>query len=518
MRDDFATRLIQRQLLGPVAALGPRARTRSPTNMPRCCSSRAAASSARCRRRRWAPGAEPSEAELAAFYRSNQARYTIPERRVLRYAVFGPEHVAAAVAGDRGRDPGRLSPRTRAYAAARDPPAVAGRASDEAAARALAQKVAAGTSFAAAAAAGRAAAPPTSRSAPTAARHFAAKSSPAVAAAAFGAAKGATVGPIRVAVRLARRQGRRRHRLAATAARGGARRDRRPDPAAQGAERASTTSPPGSRMRSATARASTRSSPPQKLAVKETAPVTATGAAPDNPGWQAPPELQPLLEGAFAIEPGEDPAVETIQENQRYALVAVTRVDPGRGAAARPDPRPGEGRPDRPPGAPSGRGRWRPRSSPGSMPARRRRRPSPRRRSSCRAVQTLTATRREIARPNAAGAAADGDDVQPAPRQGAAPPGARRARLVRRLSRQDRPRRREQGARPRSRRCAASSAQIIGEEYARQFTAAIRAELKVERNDEAVRKLRTELAGPGAAPVTGGGSEAGADDPRPRQL
>ena len=71
----------------------------------------------------------------------------------------------------------------------------------------------------------------------------------------------------------------------------------------------------------------------QKLAVKETPPVTATGAAPDTPGWQAPPELQPLLEGAFELEPGEDPAVETIQENQRFALVAVARAIP---AAAPP--------------------------------------------------------------------------------------------------------------------------------------------------------------------------------------
>ena len=40
---------------------------------------------------------------------------------------------------------------------------------------------------------------------------------------------------------------------------------------------------------------------------------------------------------------------------------------------------------------------------------------------------------------------------------------------------------------------------IIGEEYARQFTAAIRDDLKIERNDEALKKLKAELAGPGAA-------------------
>jgi peptidyl-prolyl cis-trans isomerase D len=40
---------------------------------------------------------------------------------------------------------------------------------------------------------------------------------------------------------------------------------------------------------------------------------------------------------------------------------------------------------------------------------------------------------------------------------------------------------------------------IIGDEYARQFTAAIRDDLKIERNEEAVKKLKADLAGPGGA-------------------
>jgi peptidyl-prolyl cis-trans isomerase D len=40
---------------------------------------------------------------------------------------------------------------------------------------------------------------------------------------------------------------------------------------------------------------------------------------------------------------------------------------------------------------------------------------------------------------------------------------------------------------------------IIGDEYARQFTSAIRDDLKIERNEEAVKKLKAELAGPGGA-------------------
>jgi peptidyl-prolyl cis-trans isomerase D len=40
---------------------------------------------------------------------------------------------------------------------------------------------------------------------------------------------------------------------------------------------------------------------------------------------------------------------------------------------------------------------------------------------------------------------------------------------------------------------------MIGEEYARQFVNAIRAGLKIERNDEALRKLKSDLMGPGTA-------------------
>lgn len=39
------------------------------------------------------PGETPTEAEIQAFYRANAARYTIPERRVLRYALIDAAHL-----------------------------------------------------------------------------------------------------------------------------------------------------------------------------------------------------------------------------------------------------------------------------------------------------------------------------------------------------------------------------------------------------------------------------------------
>ena len=44
----------------------------------------------------FAAGLNPSDADVAAYYAANKARYTVPERRTLRIARFGPAEIAAA--------------------------------------------------------------------------------------------------------------------------------------------------------------------------------------------------------------------------------------------------------------------------------------------------------------------------------------------------------------------------------------------------------------------------------------
>jgi peptidyl-prolyl cis-trans isomerase D len=492
VRDDFATRLLQRQLLGPI--------TRS-AHVPNAIALQYASLLLEQRSgivgavpsAAMGAGAEPGEAELANFYRTNRARYTIPERRVIRYAVFGPENVAAQTQATEAEvqaayrsDPSNAARETRRLSQVVLP---------EAQAKALAQKVAAGTSFAAAAQqAGRSA---TDIALGVNGREeYAAKSSPAVAAAVFGAAKGATVGPVRgpfgwhvvkvedVIVSTARPLASVRGEIAAKIQQG---------------KSQNALNDLASRIENAVSDGSTFDEivAAQKLQVKETPPVTATGTAPETAGWQPPPELQPLLEGAFAIEPGEDPAVEAIQENQRYALVVIARAIPAtvpplaairdrvkadlivrraseraRAVASSIVARINAGTP------------------PASAFASAQVKLPP--------VQTLTATRREIAQANA--------QVPPPlammfslPRGKArllpAPDG--RGWFVVYLDKiVPGDANKEPGLIQAVRR---QFGEILGEEYARQFTAAIRADLKIERNEDAVRKLKADLAGPGAA-------------------
>ncbi|HEX6374872.1 MAG TPA: peptidyl-prolyl cis-trans isomerase [Allosphingosinicella sp.] len=493
LRADLESRLIQRQLVLPVAGSAhvPDAIAHQYASLlleTRSGIVGAVPSAA------MGPGPEPSDAELAAFYRSNQGRYTIPERRVIRYALFGPENVTAQ----------SQATEAEIQAAYRQNPAYAARETrslsqvvlqNEAAARALAQKVAAGTSFAAAAAqadfsAADIALGINSREA------FAAKSSPAVAAAAFGAAKGATVGPIRspfgwhvvrvddIIVSPARPLAAVRGELAAQI-----QQRKATDALNDLATRIENAVGDGASFEEIVAA--------QKLAVTETAPVTATGAAPDNPGWQAPPELQPLLEGAFAMDAGEDPAVETVAENQRFALVAVTRAIP---AAAPPLAQIRERvKADLILRRASERARAIAtaiiaRINAGTAPAQAFAQ-SP---VKLPAVQTLTASRRDIARQNA--------QVPPPmammfslPRGKArilpAPDG--RGWFIVYLERiVPGDARKEPGL---TEAVRGQFAQIIGDEYAQQFTRALRAGLKVKNNGDAVRQLRAELLGTGPA-------------------
>jgi peptidyl-prolyl cis-trans isomerase D len=439
-------------------------------------------------------GIEPTEAELQAFYRNGQARYTIPERRVLRYAAFGPEAVAAQSQPSEAEIAAAYKQNAAAYAPREVRTLSQVVIPDEAKARAMAQKLAAGMPFAQAAAAFGYAARDIAVGDKTK-EEFARLTAPAVADAVYAAAKGANVGPVKselgwhlVRVENAKTMPGRpldsvRGELATRISQ-----QKAQNALADMATRLEAQINDGASFEEVAKK--------NGLQVKETPPITATGQAAGVAGWTTPPEVTPLLEGAFAMDPNDDPAVETIVPNQRFALIALGRVV----AAAAPPL--AQIRDQVKADLVTTRANERARAVAQSIVSKINSGVAPAQafaeaKAGLKPPQVIKGIRREIAsrarqvppplamlfilpRGKARILRAPGNEgwfvvylADVVPGDAAKEPGL--AQAVR-----------------------SQFASILGDEYAQQFTNSLRASLKVRRNEEALRKLKAELLGPGA--------------------
>ncbi|MEA3032450.1 MAG: peptidyl-prolyl cis-trans isomerase [Sphingomonadales bacterium] len=325
LRDELETRLIQRQLMLPVAGSA---------HVPASLAFQYASLLLETRTGvvgavpsgAMGAGTPPSDAEIANFFRANIGRYTIPERRVLRYALFGKENVAAAAKATDAEIAAAYRQNAAQYGARETRTLSQVVLPDEGAARAFAQKLGAGTSFAAAAAQAGYGASDIKLGDKTK-EDFAKISAQNVADAVFSAAKGANVGPVRsglgwhivhvddVKIGTAKPLAAVRGDLAA---------------AIEAGKAQNALSDFAGRIENEIADGASFEQVAKKegLTIQETAPVTASGQSPDVPGWTTPAEVTPLLDAAFQTEPNEDPSVETVVPNQRFALVYVSRVVP----------------------------------------------------------------------------------------------------------------------------------------------------------------------------------------------
>ena len=324
LRQDIGRSLMQRQLLGPIARgmAVPQGVAREYANLL-------------LERRRGTIGVVPAElmragitatdAEVATFYQRNRGRFTIPERRVVRYAMIGRDQVADAI---RATDQ-EIAAYYRQNAATYGPRQTRDLQSivlpDQAAAQRFVQQVRGGTSFVdAARAAGFTAADIGVANQSQA--QFAGTTGPEVASAAFAATQGAVVGPVRSrlgfhvvrterinetpaqpleTVRPAIVQAIEQRKLA--------------DALNTLIERVEQRIADGANVEEA-ARA-------ERLALVTTPPITATGQVPGQ-AFVLPPELQPALRSAFELDPDDpEPMIETLPNNN-FALVGIERVIP----------------------------------------------------------------------------------------------------------------------------------------------------------------------------------------------
>lgn len=142
----------------------------------------------------FAPAGEPDPATLARYYQTARSRFIRPERRVIRYAAFGPEAVEGRIAPTPAQVAARYKRDAAQYAAREQRSFTQLIVPTQPAAEAIRQRVAGGASLEAAA---QAAGLRTSQLAAIDRTALTTQASQAVAAAYFGAAQGALTAPAR---------------------------------------------------------------------------------------------------------------------------------------------------------------------------------------------------------------------------------------------------------------------------------------------------------------------------------
>jgi peptidyl-prolyl cis-trans isomerase D len=275
----------------------------------------------------------PTQAQVAAYYDQYKRYFAVPERRVIKYAVIGPQQVTVAPITD--AEIQAVYNATPRYQAGQirtlESVNFGSSASAQADANTFAQRVRGGTALQAAAqAAGRGDA--YARRADQRQQDFANLVTPEVARQAFSAAQGAIIGPVRTSVgwlvvRVDSAAG--GQTLAAVRPAIVRELERRKNSAAISALVAQLEQQinDGASFEDAASGA--------RLTVVTAPPLTAQGRLSNGRPWaQLSPELRAILPAAFEMDPEDSqPQVPPIEENGRYALLGIERAEP---AAAPP--------------------------------------------------------------------------------------------------------------------------------------------------------------------------------------
>ena len=322
LRADIEGDLIRRQVLAPIAS-GSRATDALVTPYAAMLLDRRDGTIGFVPAAAMPAGPAPTAAEIQAAYTDQIARYTLPERRVLRYAMIGaaqagqvPAPTDAEIAAAYRADAGKYAAReTRTLSQVLVP--------TEAAARALVQKIRGGTAFAAAAqAAGFS--PADTRLGAKSLAELTDLSSAAVAAAAFAVADGAVTDATRSPLgwHVVQVDGIARTPATPLAA-------VRPALVAELAKRKGEAALADrvARIEDAIGDGATfeQAATANGLQVVTTPPLLPTGVAPTVPNFAPTPVLQPLLKAAFQAGEDDDPSVETLGPGS-YALLDVVDV------------------------------------------------------------------------------------------------------------------------------------------------------------------------------------------------
>ncbi|MBA4751603.1 MAG: SurA N-terminal domain-containing protein [Sphingopyxis sp.] len=276
----------------------------------------------------FAPTADPGDAALKTYLSQNRAKFTIPERRVIQYALFDRSAVPVPAVTDaeiakvyKDNAAQYTASETRRFAQVIVP--------DQAAATALVAKVRSGTSLAAAAQAAGLSASTTGDLTQSA---YAATSSAAAAKAAFAAKPGDLIGPTQTGLgwtvaRVEDVTARPARSLADASA------EIRTELAKNKANESIVDYYNALQDAVNGGAAVEEIAADRKLQLVETPALLPSGRAPGQPAFVPAPELAPLVAQAFQAAGEGEAHIATLVENEKFAVYAVKSI-----TAAAPPP------------------------------------------------------------------------------------------------------------------------------------------------------------------------------------
>lgn len=268
---------------------------------------------------------EPTDQEIANFYRQNQRRFAVPERRVLRFALLNRQTLGAAVTATDQDVQAYYQQNQTLYGPGETRNIQLFTSQDEGAARRLAEQVRGGANFVEAA---RAAGftPEDVNLQNQSREQFQTRTNAELAGQVFGGQQGALIGPVRTQIgwQVARVDAINRtpaRPLAAVREEIVAAVEQRKlgEQLTAVAERIQARLDDGASFEEI--------AQAERLNVQTTPPMTATGTAPGQ-NFQFPPDLAPLLQATFDLSPGDDPLLEVVQPDAQAALISLVNVVP----------------------------------------------------------------------------------------------------------------------------------------------------------------------------------------------
>ena len=270
-------------------------------------------------------GLKATDADIQQFYAAHRTAYMIPEQRVLRFARIGPDQVASVTATD--QDIAAYYKANQATYGANETRNLSQVVvPDQNTANAIAARAKAGAALAAAAAPAGANAAVTSQTAQTR-QAYAGVAGDKVANAVFSAAAGAIVGPLQsdfgwvvVKVDSVKKEGGKSLAEARAEIAAKLNVDKRKTALEDLVAKVQDALDGGSNFTEAAAAA--------KLQITSTPLITAAGASRTDAAFRLPPELAPALKSGFDLAPTDEPEIVSLPNSQGYVMVSPAQVVP----------------------------------------------------------------------------------------------------------------------------------------------------------------------------------------------